>query len=199
MAERSEADHREQERDRLSRPSRRTTRRCGSPTSRWRGERLGWEPKVDVRDALRLTVEWFRDSGAKALRGRTRCEGRLSAEAMVIIPTYNELDNIREMVPRLLALRPNDRGPGRGRQLARRDGRVGRGDGPDDPARALSAPAREDGARVAPIAAASAGRSRTGRRPDLRDGRRLLPRSERDPALPRGDRATPTSCSAAGT
>jgi dTDP-glucose 4,6-dehydratase len=28
-------------------------------------ERLGWEPKVDVHDALRMTVEWFRDSGAK--------------------------------------------------------------------------------------------------------------------------------------
>lgn len=28
-------------------------------------ERLGWEPRVDVRDALRMTVEWFRDSGAK--------------------------------------------------------------------------------------------------------------------------------------
>ncbi len=27
--------------------------------------RLGWEPKVDVRDALRLTVEWFRDSEGK--------------------------------------------------------------------------------------------------------------------------------------
>jgi dTDP-glucose 4,6-dehydratase len=25
-------------------------------------ERLGWEPKVDVREALRMTVEWFRNS-----------------------------------------------------------------------------------------------------------------------------------------
>jgi dTDP-glucose 4,6-dehydratase len=28
-------------------------------------ERLGWEPKVDVRDALRMTVQWFHDSGAR--------------------------------------------------------------------------------------------------------------------------------------
>ncbi len=28
-------------------------------------ERLGWQPKVDVHDALRMTVEWFRASGAK--------------------------------------------------------------------------------------------------------------------------------------
>lgn len=26
-------------------------------------ERLGWQPEVDVRDALRLTVEWFRSTG----------------------------------------------------------------------------------------------------------------------------------------
>jgi dTDP-glucose 4,6-dehydratase len=28
-------------------------------------DRLGWEPKVDVRDALRLTVQWFHESGAR--------------------------------------------------------------------------------------------------------------------------------------
>jgi len=28
-------------------------------------ERLGWEPKVDVRDALRMTVQWFQESGAR--------------------------------------------------------------------------------------------------------------------------------------
>jgi nucleoside-diphosphate-sugar epimerase len=27
--------------------------------------RLGWEPKVDVREALRLTVEWFRMTEGK--------------------------------------------------------------------------------------------------------------------------------------
>jgi dTDP-glucose 4,6-dehydratase len=28
-------------------------------------ERLGWEPRVDVREALRMTVEWFRSTAAR--------------------------------------------------------------------------------------------------------------------------------------
>jgi dTDP-glucose 4,6-dehydratase len=29
-------------------------------------ERLNWQPQVDVREALRLTIEWFRRAGAGA-------------------------------------------------------------------------------------------------------------------------------------
>ena len=55
-------DHREQERDGLpaapgGRPQGAAARHLAG-----RGAPSGWEPEVDVREALRLTVEWFRRS-----------------------------------------------------------------------------------------------------------------------------------------
>ena len=48
-----------------------TTRRSAGPTSRSRGEVLGWEPQVDLREGLARTHDWYRRSAASTCRAVT--------------------------------------------------------------------------------------------------------------------------------
>ena len=82
---------------------------------------------------------------------------------LVVIPTYNEAENIESIVDRVLQRRPGDRRAGRRRRLSgrhRRDRRQGRG--ARGPARARAAPDRQGRPRAPPTWPGSPGDSSAG-------------------------------------
>ena len=138
---------------------------------------LGWEPKVPVREGLIRTVEWFQAQPSRLTRGSDRMK------ALVIVPTYNEADNVRELLPRVLEQH-------QGIEILIVDDNSTDGTGAiveemrrTEPRTPRAAPAGQDGPRHRlrgrfPVRAGARLRLR------LRDGRRLQPRSRLPARLP---------------
>ena len=97
----------------------RTTPRCASPTSRGPGRLLGWEPRVDTDEGLKLTIEWFRAElavspaaerrwshdrrGAAAHPGLPGLQGDLIfEETRIICPACRKAYPIRDGIPVML-------------------------------------------------------------------------------------------------
>ena len=79
--------------------------------------------------------------------------------ALIVVPTYNERDNVRAIAERLLAALPGARRPVRRRQLARRHRRAARRDRRGRPARPRACTAPASSASAPPTSRASAGGS----------------------------------------
>jgi O-antigen/teichoic acid export membrane protein len=124
------------------------------PRSSWSPDRHGRR-----RRALAGTVRMqaFSPGHAPVVPVRRR------ARTIVVIPTYNERENVPRLVPQVLAQAPRSRGRDRGRPVARRHRGDRRRPRPAGPARA--SPSRGPAARgsAPPTRTASPGRSRTGR------------------------------------
>ena len=105
----------------------------------------------------------------------------------VVLPTYNEADNLEPLVAAVLAAAPEgDRHPRRRRLLPRRHRRDRRPARRRRPRGSTSCIApRKEG--LGPAYVAGFARALAGRGADRADGRRLLPRSRRRPAADRGD------------
>ena len=112
--------------------------------------------------------------------------------AWLILPTYNEAENIEPLVRAALRAAGDDRarahGPGRGRQLARRHRRDRRPAGRGARRRCGCCTGRASRASAAPTSPASSVALGGGRRAGARDGLRLLARPRRPAAADRGRR-----------
>ncbi len=115
--------------------------------------------------------------------------------AVVVLPTYNERENLPAVLHRLLdAGRARPAGPGRGRRLARRDGSPRRRAGRRERWSGRGAAPAGEGRPRPGVRRGHAPGARSGRLGGDPDGRRLLPSGRGDPDDGRGGDGRPGRC-----